>query len=78
MDPPLPDILVFTPWSKTEHELDILIEMQYKQLRELYSNNREYKLDLSMNLENMLNYRKMKLWSTQVEKDIRNTTHHNT
>jgi hypothetical protein len=43
--------------------LDESIDGLYEELRELYSNEREYKLDLCLSLEGLIGSRKMAIWS---------------
>lgn len=64
-DPPLPDVLSFSPWEMTPEELDAEIESQYAELKALHSNERDYKLSVAMALRNAVNQRKMHNWSLQ-------------
>ena len=67
-EPPIPDIKDFSLlFSLTDDELDVIIEHKYTQLKELYNDVSSYKLDLYMNLHNMLNRRKMEIWSYKKE-----------
>lgn len=55
----------------TCEELDVVLQKQYADLKELYTNEYDYKFDMSIDLENMIHRRKMALWSREVEKRMK-------
>jgi hypothetical protein len=68
----LPDIDSFSPWLLwTDEQLQTAIDEEYKQLQTLYANEeRQYKIDLSIALYNLINNRNMSLWSKQVDNAV--------
>lgn len=62
---PLPPYL-----SYTDERLDESIDGLYKELRKLYPDERQYKLDLHVTLEGLMGSRKMAIWSKGVEDEV--------
>lgn len=68
MDDLFPDINAFSPWELNNKDLDELVAKLLKEVKSMYKTSREYNVDFAMSLRNMINHRKMALWSHELER----------